>query len=79
MSQKTTEVREGFIAALANVNTMDELEKLRVEYIGKKGLVTDLMKAMKDIPGEEKKAFGQAVNALKGEVEAAITEKREEV
>ena len=79
MSQKTTEVREGFIAALANVNTMDELEKLRVEYIGKKGLVTDLMKAMKDIPGEEKKAFGQAVNALKGEVEAAITEKREEL
>ena len=79
MSQKTTEVRESFISALANVNTMDVLEKLRVEYIGKKGLVTDLMKMMKDIPNEEKKAFGQAVNTLKGEVEAAITEKREEL
>ena len=79
MSQKTTEVREAFIAALANVNTMDELEKLRVEYIGKKGLVTDLMKEMKNIPNEEKKSFGQAVNTLKVEVESAIAEKREEL
>ncbi|MBE6588112.1 MAG: phenylalanine--tRNA ligase subunit alpha [Ruminococcaceae bacterium] len=79
MSQKTIEVRESFISALANVNTMDELEKLRVEYIGKKGLVTDLMKEMKNIPNEEKKSFGQAVNTLKVEVEACITEKREEL
>ncbi|MBR6676276.1 MAG: phenylalanine--tRNA ligase subunit alpha [Clostridia bacterium] len=79
MSQRTNEVRESFLLAIASVATVDELEKLRVEYIGKKGLVTDLMKAMKDIPNEEKKSFGQAVNALKTEVEGLITEKREEL
>ena len=79
MSQRTNEVRESFLLAIASVATVDELEKLRVEYIGKKGLVTDLMKAMMDIPNEEKKSFGQAVNALKTEVEGLITEKREEL
>ena len=60
MSQKTIEVRESFIAALANVNTMDELEKIRVEYIGKKGYVTELLKDMKNLSNEEKKAMGLA-------------------
>ena len=79
MADKTNQVREDFLAALANVTTMDELEKLRVEYIGKKGFVTDLMKEMKNLSNEEKKTFGQAVNALKNEVEGLIAEKREEL
>ena len=79
MSANTTTVRESFLAAIATVATADELEKLRVEYIGKKGFVTDLMKEMKNIPNEEKKSFGQAVNTLKTEVEGLIAEKREEL
>jgi len=77
MSTKTAEVRESFLAALELVTTADELERLRVEYIGKKGLVTELLKEMKSIPNEEKKAFGQAVNELKNEVNDKLTEKRE--
>ncbi len=79
MSTKTAEVRESFLAALALVTTADELERLRVEYIGKKGLVTELLKEMKSIPNEEKKAFGQAVNVLKGEVSDKLAEKKEEI
>ena len=52
--RKTTEVREAFLAALENVSTMDELEKIRVEYIGKKGYVTELLKEMKNLSTEEK-------------------------
>ena len=77
MSTKTAEVRESFLAALELVTTADELERLRVEYIGKKGLVTELLKEMKSIPNEEKKAFGQAVNELKNEVSDKLAEKRE--
>jgi len=77
MSTKTAEVRESFLAALELVATADELERLRVEYIGKKGLVTELLKEMKSIPNEEKKAFGQAVNELKNEVSDKLAEKRE--
>ncbi len=79
MSDKTMEVKESFGAALSQVSTMEELEKLRVDYVGKKGLVTDLMKEMKNLSNEEKKTFGQKVNLLKNEIEGQIAEKREEI
>lgn len=79
MAEKTTEVRLAFLAALENVTSADELEKLRVEYIGKKGYVTELLKEMKSLSAEEKKMFGQAVNVLKDEVNSKIAEKREEI
>ena len=79
MTDKTLEVRESFAKALAEVSDAAGLDKLRVEYLGKKGLVTDLMKDMKSLSIEEKKTFGQAVNVLKDEITAAIAEKMEEL
>ena len=79
MADKTTEVRLAFLNALKTVVTADELEKIRVEYIGKKGYVTELLKEMKSLSDEEKKTFGQAVNVLKNEVNDRLAEKREEL
>ena len=79
MSDKTLELKESFSVVLASVNTMEELEKLRVDYVGKKGSVTDLMKEMKNLSNEEKKTFGQKVNVLKNEIEGQISAKREEL
>ncbi len=79
MADKTLEVREAFAKALAEVSALTDLDKLRVEYLGKKGLVTDLMKDMKSLSIEEKKTFGQAVNVLKDEITDAIANKQEEL
>ena len=81
MNPKTLEVkvRENFYAALEKVITIEDLEQLRVEYTGKKGYVTELMKEMKSLSNEEKKEFGQIVNVLKNEVNGILTEKREEL
>ena len=79
MADKTSEVRLAFLSALDAVETADELEKIRVEYIGKKGYVTELLKDMKNLSNEEKKTFGQAVNVLKNEVNDKIAAKREEL
>lgn len=43
----------------------DELEAFRIRYIGSKGLVKKLFAAIKDIPNEKKKEYGQLVNAVK--------------
>ena len=79
MSQKTMEVKNAFIEALSKVENMEELEKIRVEYTGKKGYVTELLKEMKNLSNEEKKTFGQEVNVLKNEVNDQIAIKREEL
>ncbi len=64
---------------LAKASTVDEVESLRVAYLGKKGYITDLMKNLKDLSGEEKKTFGQKVNVLKTEADAQITARIEEL
>ena len=51
MESKTLQVKQQFTQALATLETMEELEKIRVEYIGKKGFVTDLLKEMKSRSG----------------------------
>ena len=75
----TLEVKQKFDEALLKVTSIEELEQLRVEYTGKKGYVTELMKEMKSLSNEEKKEFGQAVNVLKNEVNDILTAKRKEM
>ena len=49
-----------------NIN-MKELNELKVKYLGKKGLITELNSEIKNIPNEEKKEFGMKVNELRKE------------
>jgi phenylalanyl-tRNA synthetase alpha chain len=52
-----------------------EVEKLRIKYVGRSGLIPAVIKAMKDVPKEERPQFGKAVQAWKAEVEAALAAK----
>lgn len=79
MTEKTQEVKEAFAAALEKVSAASDLEKIRVEFLGKKGLVTKLLGEMKSLSIEEKKSFGQAVNVLKDKITEQIGQKMEEL
>ena len=46
------------------------VEQIRVEFLGKKGQITDLMKLLKDAEGEAKRELGQSINELKKQAEA---------
>lgn len=48
------------------------LDALRVEWLGKKGRVTELMKTLGTMPADQRKARGAALNAVKDEVAALI-------
>lgn len=61
------EIRQQFEAALQNTSDLSALNALRVEYLSKKGIIPGLMKQMKNLPNEEKPAFGAQVNTLKTE------------
>ena len=47
------------------VSNLNELNDLKVKYLGKKGLITELNQEIRNIPNEEKKEFGQKVNELR--------------
>lgn len=48
------------------------LEQFRIKYLGKKGILADFFAAMKDIPAENRKAYGAHVNTLKVAVEEKV-------
>ena len=53
------------------------LEELRITYLSKKGKIQELMAQMKELPKEQKPAFGQMVNDLKNVITQAIEERKE--
>lgn len=46
-------------------DSKEAVEAFRIEYLGKKGKLKDFFDAFKEVPNEQKKAFGQAINELK--------------
>ena len=64
---------------IAKANTLEELNQIRITYLGKKGPIQGLMSQMKSLSNEEKPLFGQKVNVLKEEVSKVIELKSEEL
>ena len=58
---------EKFTAELESlkVQTKEELEQFRIKFISKKSVVTELFNDFKNVPNEQKKQFGAALNELK--------------
>ena len=57
----------------------EQLEALRIKYLSKKGLVTELFNEFREVPKEEKREMGQALNALRQAYEERLNELREAV
>ena len=58
-------------------SSLDDLEKARVKYLGKKGLVTDLKKNISKLPKEEKPMAGKLINENSKKIEQALGQKTE--
>ncbi|MEE9403304.1 MAG: phenylalanine--tRNA ligase subunit alpha [Algisphaera sp.] len=64
---------------LAAVTDTAGLEAFRIQYLGSKGAVKGLMGLIKDVPGDQKKAFGQGANAARASVQAGFDAKAAEL
>ncbi|MFW6386660.1 MAG: phenylalanine--tRNA ligase subunit alpha [Bacillota bacterium] len=59
----------------AGVGNMDELEEVRVKYLGKKGIIADIFSQMGSVPDEEKPEIGKLTNQLKNKIQNLYQEK----
>lgn len=62
---------------LAEVNqyqsgSPEETEQFRIKYSGKKGILNDLFEKFREVPGDQKKEYGQKINLLKKAVEEKL-------
>ena len=56
-----------------------ELEALRIKYLGKKGLLNDLMADFRNVPAEQKRETGQKINALKTALQDKLNDLRQSI
>jgi len=61
------------------IESLSQLEKFRIKYLGKKGEITSYLKLLKDFPLEEKKRLGKELNELKSQLEKKLKSKEREI
>ena len=79
MSDELRAIQERVEQGLAKARTLEALEQVRVASLGKKGSLTAIMRSMGRLPKEERPAMGQLANTVRANVEAAISQRREQL
>ncbi len=74
MESRLKQIREEAMKQIEASDALDKLNDIRVNYLGKKGELTSLLKSMKDMAAEERPKFGQMVNDVKQVIEAKLDE-----
>ena len=79
MNERLKELGQKAKEQILGADSVQAAESLRVEYLGKKGKITDILKSMKDLAPEDRKTLGQAANETKAQIEKLIERKMEEL
>ena len=74
MKEQLASIRAQALAAFQAAGTPAELDALRVQYLGKKGELTAVLKQMGSLSPEERPAMGQLANEVRAALETAIEE-----
>ena len=72
IEQALAELRARFPARFDAAATEQQLRDENAKILGKKGELTAILKGLGAVPGDARKAIGEKVNALKGDVERAF-------
>ncbi|MBE5847568.1 MAG: phenylalanine--tRNA ligase subunit alpha [Lachnospiraceae bacterium] len=72
MKEKLEQIKQEAIRKIREADIPEKLNDVRVEYLGKKGALTAVLKSMKDVAPEDRPKVGQMVNDVKSEVEGIL-------
>lgn len=76
MKQMLASLQEASLSAIAQVTDLQTLENLRIQYLGKKGKLTSILKQMGTLSPEERPVIGELSNTIRKELEETIAERR---
>lgn len=77
MSIDLNDIQNEVLQKISASHSNDQLDELRVAYLGRNGQVTARLKGIKDLPKEDRPAAGAAINKLKAKIEEALANKAE--
>ena len=76
MKEQLLEIRKKAEQALSHAGLAEELEDIRVKFLGKKGELTAVLRGMGRLSSEERPVIGQLANEVRGVIEDLIEEKK---
>ncbi len=79
MKEKVNSIKENAIKEIKAADTLQNLNDLRVMYLGKKGKLTEILRGMGSLSPEERPVMGALVNEAKEEVSNEIVKREEEL
>ena len=79
MFDRLSSLSESALAKISSAKTSEELESLRISYLGKKSELKALLKKLGVLPAEEKPRFGAAVNDAVKKIESKLLMRRQEL
>ena len=75
MKEQLASIRTQALAAMAGAENAAQLDALRVQYLGKKGELTAVLKMMGKLSPEERPVMGQLANQVRADLESALEER----
>lgn len=72
MKETLNRIREAAMAQISTSDALDKLNEVRVNFLGKKGELTSVMKGLKDVAAEDRPKVGQMVNETREAIEKAL-------
>lgn len=79
MKRQLQEIKEAVEKVLSGAVDLESLENIRVEYLGKKGKLTSVLKGMGRLSSEERPVIGAMANDIRAFLEKEIDEKKSEI
>lgn len=77
MDEQIEKIRDEALSALEKASSEDEVEKLSIRYLGRKGLVTQYLRNISSLPEEQRPEAGKKANQAKKAIEKAVKKAKE--
>ena len=79
MKERLEQILNDATAKIQESDALDKLNDVRVSFLGKKGVLTSVLKSMKDVAQEERPLIGQMVNETRAKIEKHLEETKKEL
>ena len=77
MEQELLRIQQEATTSLGDITTPDQLEQFRIQYLGRKGFFSTIMRQLSTIAQEDRPRMGQLANSIKSEIEQAFNSKQQ--
>ena len=74
LTEKIEQAKKDFTTEISNVENFSALEKIRIKYLGRNGIISELFDGLKELDEKDKPIVGKNLNLLRSEITSRINE-----